>query len=84
MDRLLPTDISELSLSLGETAELRTLGALRTGLPATYTVFHSIHWARDAAYRTVFGEVDFIIVNKAGDVVVIEQKSGLWTRQPTD
>ena len=76
MARLLPTDISELSMSLGETAELRTLGALRAGLPSTYTVFHSVHWARDAAYRTAFGEADFIIVNQSGDVVVIEQKSG--------
>lgn len=74
--RLLPTDISELSLSLGETAELRTLGTLRAGLPATYTVFHSVHWARDAAYRAAFGEADFIIDNQSGDVVVIEQKSG--------
>jgi hypothetical protein len=56
MARLLPTDISELSLSLGETAELRTLGALRTGLPPAYTVFHAVHWSRDAAYRTSFGE----------------------------
>jgi hypothetical protein len=76
MARLLPTDISELSLCLGETAELRTLGALRTDLPSTYTVFHSVHWARDASYRTAFGEADFIIVNQSGEVVVIEQKSG--------
>jgi hypothetical protein len=77
MARLLPTDISELSLSLGETAELRTLGALRAGLPSTYTVFHSVHWARDAPYRTAFGEADFVVVNQSGDVVVIELKSGV-------
>lgn len=77
MARLLPTDISELSLSMGEAAELRTLGALRDGLPSTYTVFHSVHWARDAAHRVAFGEADFTIVNQSGDVVVIEQKSGL-------
>jgi hypothetical protein len=76
MARLLPTDISQLSLSLGESAELRTLEALRTGLHSSYTVFHSVHWARDAAYRTAFGEADFIIVNQSGEVVVIEQKSG--------
>jgi|SRR5262249_9241729 len=76
MARLLPSDISELSLSLGETAELRTLASLRTGLPASYTVFHSVHWARDSAYRATFGEADFIVVNQTGEVVVIEQKSG--------
>jgi hypothetical protein len=73
---LLPSDISELSLSLGETAELRTLEALRSGLPSAYTVFHSVHWSRDAAYQTTFGEADFIVVNQSGEVVVIEQKSG--------
>jgi Nuclease-related domain len=72
MARLLPSDISELSLSLGETAELRTLEALRSGLPSAYTVFHSVHWA----YHTAFGEADFIVVNQSGEVVVIEQKSG--------
>jgi Nuclease-related domain len=76
MARLLPSDISELSLSLGETAELRTLAALRSRLPSAYTVFHSVHWSCDAAYRTTFGEADFIVVNQSGDVVVIEQKSG--------
>jgi len=76
MARLLPTDVSELSLSLGETAELRTLGALRTCLPSSYTVFHSVHWTHDATYRMAFGEADFIIVNPSGDVLVIEQKSG--------
>ena len=63
-------------MSLGETAELRTLEALRSGLPSAYTVFHSVHWSRDAAYHTAFGEADFIVVNQSGDVVVIEQKSG--------
>lgn len=76
MARLLPADISELSLSLGETAELRTLALLRTGLPPAYTVFHSVHWSRDASYRTTFGEADFIVVSQSGEVVVIEQKSG--------
>src|SRR5664280_3064355 len=76
MARLLPSDISELSLSLGETAELRTLEALRSGLPSAYTVFHSVHWSRDAAYHTDFGEADFIVANQSGEVVVIEQKSG--------
>ena len=76
MARLLPSDISTLSLSLGETAELRTLETLRSGLPSAYTVFHSVHWTRDAAYNTAFGEADFIVVNQSGEVVVIEQKSG--------
>jgi hypothetical protein len=66
MARLLPSDISTLSLSLGETAELRTLETLRSSLPSAYTVFHSVHWTRDVAYKTAFGEADFIVVNQSG------------------
>ena len=76
MARLLPSDISELSLSLGKTAELQTLETLRSRLSSAYTVFHSVHWSRDAAYHATFGEADFIVVNQSGEVVVVEQKSG--------
>ena len=76
MARLLPSDVSELSLSLGETAELRTLEILRRELPQDYTVFHSVHWSQDAARGTAFGEADFIIVNRSGETLVVEQKSG--------
>jgi hypothetical protein len=83
MARLLPTGISELSLSLGETAELRTLARLRNELPAAYAVFHSVDWTRDSAYRIAFGEADFIIVNQSGDTVVIEQKFGTLEESPS-
>src|SRR5690242_3625140 len=76
MARILPSDISDLSLSLGETAELRTLELLRSKLSAKYTIYHSVHWVRDGSQRTIFGEADFVIVNQAGDVLVVEQKSG--------
>ena len=28
-------------------------------------MFHSVDWTRDTAYRTAFGEADFIIVNQS-------------------
>lgn len=83
MAQLLPSDLSGLSLSLGETAELRTLEMLRAGLPSSYVVFHSVHWTRDAEFRTAFGEADFVVVNEAGDVVVVELKSGMLEESPT-
>ena len=76
MAELLPSDVSNLSLSLGETAEIRTLEILRQELSGSYTVFHSVHWSRDSAYRTAFGEADFIVLNQSGQCVVIEQKAG--------
>jgi len=72
MARILPSDISDLSLSLGETAELRTLELLRSKLSAKYTIYHSVHWVRDGSQRTIFGEADFVIVNQAGDVLVVD------------
>lgn len=76
MGRLLPSDLTPLQLSLGETAELRTLDLLRRHLPADYTIYHSVHWSAPTASRAMFGEADFVIVNRTGETVVIEQKAG--------
>src|SRR3974390_1177587 len=76
MARILPSDLSELSFSSDERAEIRTLDVLRTGLPSSYVVYHSVHWAKDTSHRSMFGEADFVIVNQGGEVAVIEQKSG--------
>ncbi|MFH1555890.1 MAG: hypothetical protein ABII76_13655 [Pseudomonadota bacterium] len=62
MARLLPSDVTPLSLSLGETAELRTLDLLRRRLPQDYVVYHSVHWSLSTASRSMFGEVDFVVV----------------------
>lgn len=56
--------------------EAETLITLVEGLSQDFTVFHSVHWTRSAKRRTHFGEVDFVIVNRSGRVLVIEQKNG--------
>lgn len=76
MATLLPSDVTALSLSLGETAELRTLEFLRRSLPDDYIVFHSVHWSLATAARAMYGEADFVVVNRAGEAVVVEQKAG--------
>jgi hypothetical protein len=73
---LIPSDINRLSLAGADNPELETLAILRDRLPDDYTVFHSVHWSNAAADRTSFGEIDFVIVNKSGKVLVIEQKNG--------
>jgi hypothetical protein len=35
-----------------------------------------VHWRRQYRGATVYGEVDFIVVNRAGDALLIEQKNG--------
>jgi hypothetical protein len=73
---IVPSDISHLALSGGKSLELDTLRVLKEKLPNDYTVFHGVHWSREYKGHTVYGEVDFVVVNRSGDVLLIEQKNG--------
>lgn len=55
---------------------------LRDGLPDDYLVYHSVHWSAVRPQYTDFGEIDFVIVNSAGHVLVIEQKNGALVEGP--
>jgi hypothetical protein len=72
----MPSDISQLALAGGRTAELETFRRLQGELPSAYTVFHGVHWSREYRNGIKFGELDFAVVNQAGKVLVIEQKNG--------
>lgn len=76
MAYIVPQDISQLALSGAFEPELETLAWLKKELSADYTVFHGVHWSRSYRGHTVFGEIDFVIVNRSGAVLVIEQKNG--------
>ena len=76
MAYIIPSDISQLALAGGNTCELETLQLLKLGLSPEYTVFHGVHWSREYAGYTVYGEIDFVIVNRSGEVLLIEQKNG--------
>lgn len=76
MARLMPSDVSHLALAGGRSEELDTLRQLQAELPPAYTVFHGIHWSREYRNGIKFGELDFVVVNQAGKVLVIEQKNG--------
>jgi hypothetical protein len=56
--------------------ELETLRSLAAGLPDAYTVYHGIHWSTLSQGHAIFGEIDFVVVNRAGDLLLIEQKLG--------
>ena len=82
MAKIYPSDIEAARLS-GESAdELETLIALRDGLPDEYLIYHSVHWSAVRPSYTDFGEIDFVIVNKAGHILVIEQKNGPLVETP--
>lgn len=56
--------------------ELETLRELSTTLPDDYTVYHGIHWSTLDRGHAVFGEIDFVVVNRSGHLLLIEQKLG--------
>jgi len=72
-----PNDIHFAELESANHGELKTLSLLSKGLSKDFTVFHGYHWTNEGKYYTTFGEIDFIVVNKKGDVLVIEQKNGM-------
>jgi hypothetical protein len=76
MAYIVPSDISPADQVGIHSHELETLALLKHRLSSDYTVYHSVHWSRAYEKFTVFGEVDFVIVNQAGDILLIEQKNG--------
>ncbi|MCY4263346.1 MAG: ATP-binding domain-containing protein, partial [Gammaproteobacteria bacterium] len=65
-----------MSLESSHKHELAALKILEKGLPNDYTVFHGVHWSREYESWTHFGEIDFVVLNRAGEVLFIEQKNG--------
>jgi hypothetical protein len=76
MAHLVPDDLTQLALSGAHAPELETLAELAQRLPDAYTVFHGVHWTRQYKGRTLYGEIDFIVMELAGAVLCIEQKNG--------
>ncbi len=54
-----------------------TLERLAAGLSDDYTIYHGLHWTKVEQGFSVFGEIDFVIVNRAAQVLLVEQKTGL-------
>ena len=74
MARLVPS-VTNAELDGAHRGERETLSTLKCLGPA-FTVYHGVHWTRVGQTGTHFGEIDFVVVNRAGDVLVIEQKNG--------
>ena len=76
MANIVPSDLSRLALLAAHNSELETLHMLKTELPNEYTVFHGVHWSREYKAWTHFGEIDFVVLNRSGELLFIEQKNG--------
>jgi predicted RecB family endonuclease len=76
MARLCPSLPPRSALGAGEHAELDLLETLERGLPPAYLLFHSVDWTQAGAAQSQHGEVDIVVLNQAGDVLLLEVKAG--------
>ena len=76
MAQLCPASLPDHQIAPSLARELETLAGLKRLLPSSFAIFHGIHWSRAWAKATAFGEADFVIVNGAGDCLVVELKTG--------
>ena len=82
MAKIYPSDLPGPDTPDIKSAELDTLRKLQVELPKDYFVFHSVHWSRAYEKSTAYGEIDFIVMNDTGKVLVIEQKNGMLEETP--
>lgn len=82
MARIYPSGWQEVSATGAFQREIETLETLASALPDGYTVYHGVHWSRVQQGAAFFGEVDFAIVNPAGQMLIIEQKAGFLEEGP--
>jgi hypothetical protein len=61
---------------------VETLAQLAAALPDGYTVYHAVHWTNVERGWSVFGEIDFVVANRAGDIVLVEQMTGFLEEGP--
>src|ERR1700733_834770 len=76
MAQIFPSDLSALLADGAHPPEVDTLRRLRDELPDAFSVYHGIHWTRELSGYCLFGEIDFVVVNPIGHILVIEQKNG--------
>ena len=76
MSRICPSLPTRAALRAGDYAELALLETLERGLSDAYTLFHSVDWTRATGALEQHGEIDIVVVNQAGDVLLMEVKAG--------
>lgn len=76
MAHLCPSLSPRLATTAGAYAELDLLQTLERGLSGAYTLFHSVDWSRGVGQLEQHGEIDIVVLNQSGDVLLMEVKSG--------
>lgn len=76
MARVLPSLSRRPARRAGLDTEVEVLRQLDRDLPDAYTLFHGLDWATGAGAAARNGELDIVVVNQAGDLLLIEVKGG--------
>ncbi len=82
MAKVYPDGWNELAVTGAALREIETLKLLHAALPDGYSVYHAVHWTNIERGFSVYGEIDFVVVNRAGALLLIEQKSGFLEETP--
>jgi len=82
MAKVVPDGWRELAVTGAAQREVETLEQLAVGLGDDYTVYHAVHWTTLERGHSVYGEIDFVVVNRSGALLLIEQKSGFLEEGP--
>ena len=76
MAQIIPDELDAAARRGHAAREIETLERLERELSDEYTVYHGVHWAHADARAAFYGEIDFMVVNRLGRLVAIEQKNG--------
>ena len=76
MAKLHPNISTFRPMGAGEYAERAVLQQLADGLPDEFDVFHSVDWSTVDGDQQRFGEVDVVVVDALGRLVLLEIKAG--------
>jgi hypothetical protein len=76
MARITPPLSHRRPASLGDYAEQAVLRSLADGLDDRFHVLHGVDWVVADGAADHHGELDVVVVNSAGDVALLEVKSG--------
>ena len=82
MARLCPSIPPRLATTAGAYAELDLLQTLERGLSDAYTLFHSVDWSRGIGPSEQHGEIDIVVLNQGGEVLLMEVKAGAVDFRP--
>jgi len=76
MAKLIPDLATFRPMTAGEHTERDILQQLDRGLSDDYTIFHHLHWASARPQGDQHGELDMVVMNRAGDLAILEVKAG--------